>query len=423
MNKSFRAPFYPGWYQVGASVIGTGLSFVIIAVLCFSIFVKPLQDEFGWQRGEIAFALSITTFVQVIINPFLGILLDKWGVRRILIPSLIMMPLVVASGYFLTDSLWSLYLLYLLIPILGAGTGGMIWSRLLVVWFDRRRGMALGIGLSGIGLGAGLMSALLQMVIDNYSWREAYLVFAGLVFLISLPCSMIFVRNSPDESGQLPDVDEMSPQGLVRGTLGELSLAQVYRTHQYRFLMVSFLIFGVTLGGVMAHLFPMMLDQGLTTTQAGIAGSAMGLAIVLGRVGCGYMLDKLYAPYVAALFLGSPIISIALFALGITAQTAVPAAFLFGLGIGAEFDVLAFMVSRYFGVINFGKLYGHIFATFQLGHCIGPIAMGVAFDRSGYYSEVLWVFVVLLVIGAIFMANLGEYRELSTSSNTTLTED
>jgi MFS family permease len=190
----------------------------------------------------------------------------------------------------------------------------------------------------------------------------------------------------------------------------------VFRTRQYRMLMASFLIFGVTLGGVMAHLFPMMLDQGLTTGEAATAGSAMGLAIIFGRISCGYLLDKLYAPYVAALFLGLPMISIVLFAVGVNAQTAVLAAFLFGLGVGGEFDVVAFMVSRYFGLKDFGKLYGHVYAIFQFGHCIGPIAMGVAFDRSGHYSEMLWAFLVLILIGAILQANLGEYRESSDSA-------
>jgi MFS family permease len=416
MSHSSRALFYPGWYQVGASVVGTGLSFVIIAVLCFSIFVTPLQAEFGWQRGEIAIALSITTLIQVIVNPILGVFLDKWGIRRVLLPSLIMMPLAVASAYFLTDSLWHLYLIYLLIPVFGAGTGAMIWSRLLVNWFDRRRGMALGIGLSGIGLGAALMSTLLQSVIDNYGWREAYLVFASVVFLVSLPSALILVRNTPADTGLSPDEDEMSTQGLVEGGyLGDLSVAQVVRTRQYRLLMAAFVLFGVTLGGVIAHLFPMMLDQGLTTSQAATAGSAMGLAIIFGRIGCGYLLDKLYAPYVAALFLGLPMISIVLFAVGVNDKTAILAAILFGLGVGGEFDVVAFMVSRYFGLRNFGKLYGHVYAIFQFGHCIGPIAMGIAFDRSGHYSGMLWAFLVLLAIGAILMANLGEYRESGVS--------
>jgi MFS family permease len=407
-----NTPFYPGWYQVGASVVGTGLSFVIIAILCFSIFVKPLQEEFGWTRGEISIALSITTLIQVVINPILGVYLDKWGVRRVLLPSLLLMPLVVGSAYYMNGSLWHFYLIYLLIPILGFGTGAMIWSRLLVSWFDRRRGMALGIGLSGIGLGAALMSTLLQSVIDSYGWREAYLVFAGCVFLIALPSAVFMVRNSPADAGLSPDTNEFSSPGVLEvGFLGDLTLSQVFRTRQYRLLMAAFMIFGMTVGGVLAHLFPIMLDQGLTTGQAAAGGSAMGMAIILGRIGCGYLMDKLYAPYVAAVFLSFPIASILLFAGGVNPQTAVLAAFLLGLGLGGEFDVVAFMVSRYFGLKDFGKLYGHVYAIFQLGHCIGPVAMGIAYDRTGQYTEMLWALLFLIVIGVICIACLGEYRK------------
>ncbi len=412
MNNSPRNSIYPGWYQVGATSVGTGLSFIVIAIVCFSIFVKPLQDEFGWARSQIALALTITTFVQALINPFLGALLDRWGVRRVLLPSIVLMGLTIASAYFLTDSLWHFYLIYLLITFLGAGTGAIVYSRLLVNWFDRRRGLALGIGLSGIGLGAALIGPLLQKLIDIYSWREAYLAFAALVLLVSLPVAVLMTKDTPADAGLSPDEADpsVSKSGDSRQPIN-LSMAQAVRIRQYPLMLAAYLCFGIGIGGIVAHLFPMMLDQGISSNLAATAAAVMGLSMIVGRIGCGVLMDRFYAPVVAAFFMGLPAISILLFATGITSFNVLVAALFIGLGVGAEFNSIAFLISRYVGLKNFGKIYGHIYAIFQFGHGIGPISMGIAFDRTGEYTAMLWVALVLVVIGAILTAMLGEYRD------------
>ncbi len=411
MNHTSAIRIYPGWYQVAATVSGSGLGFLTIAIICFSIFVKPLQEEFGWQRGEIAIALSIATFVQALINPFLGALLDKLGVRRLLLPSIVLLAAVVASAYYLTDSLWHLYLIYFLIPLLGAGTGTMVYSRLLVNWFDRRRGMALGIGLSGIGLGAALVSPLLLWVVEQHGWRDAYLVFAGLVLFISFPIALLVVRETPAEAGiETADGDPRIAADRTPQSSAHLPLEQVFRSRPYLFLMAAYVLFGVAIGGIVAHLFPIMLDQGISAIQAGSAALLMGISIIIGRISCGVLMDKFNPPIIAALFVGLPAIGVILFAMGVSTATVNIAAVSIGLGVGAEFNSIAFLVSRFFGLKNFGKIYGHIYAIFQFGHGIGPIAMGIAFDRMGHYTNMLWVSLLLIAVAVVLTALLSSCR-------------
>lgn len=410
---------YPGWLQVAATVAGTALNFVVIGAICFSIFVRPLQEEFGWQRGEIAIALTLTTFVQAIINPFFGVLLDRWGVRRLLLPSIVLLAALVASASLMTASLLHLYLIYLLIPVLGVGTGTIAYSRLLVSWFDRRRGLAIGIGLSGTGLGAMLVSPLLQLVVAEYGWREAYLVYAGLVLVISLPIALLLVRDSPAAVGIPPEERDVQPEGAAHGLADPgLSLKQAVATRQYRFMMIAYGLLGLGIGGVIAHLYPMMLDQGLSSGMAASAAGAMGAAMIVGRVSCGFLMDRFHAPYVAAAFLACPILGVALFAVGVDPTTAVIATITIGLGVGAEFDSIAYLVSRYFGIRNFGKVYGQIYGIFQVGHGIGPIALGVSHDRTGSYSDMLWVLMVLIAGAVVLTATLGQYRAVRPEEQT-----
>ena len=120
----FRFPekvFY-GWWNVATGFVGMGLSYAMFTVFAFGTFVKPLQEEFGWSRGELSFAFTMTNIAVVIASPCLGLLIDRFGVRRVLIPSVILMSITVASMSMLTANIWHYYALYFLIPFLGAGT-------------------------------------------------------------------------------------------------------------------------------------------------------------------------------------------------------------------------------------------------------------------------------------------------------------
>ena len=169
--------FY-GWWNVATGFVGMGLSYAMFTIFAFGVFVKPLEEEFGWTRGELSLAITMTNFAVVIASPCLGFIIDRFGVRRVLIPSVIMMGLTVASMALLSADLWHFYALYFLIPFLGAGTLPQSYSRVLIAWFSRRRGIALGISLAGFGVGAMLVPIVAQLMIENYGWRMAYVGFA-----------------------------------------------------------------------------------------------------------------------------------------------------------------------------------------------------------------------------------------------------
>ena len=151
MSNSRPVIFY-GWYNILTTFFGMALSYAMFTVFAFGTFVKPLENEFGWQRGELSFALTMTNIAVVIASPLLGFIIDRIGVRRVLIPSIILMGLAVSSMSLLSGNIWHFYAMYLLIPILGAGTLPQSYSRTIIAWFIRRRGLALGIALIGLPL-------------------------------------------------------------------------------------------------------------------------------------------------------------------------------------------------------------------------------------------------------------------------------
>jgi sugar phosphate permease len=210
-----RPKIFYGWWNVLTAFVGMGLSYPMFTVFVFGTFVRPLEAEFGFQRGELSLALTMTNIAVVLASPSLGFIVDRLGVRRVLIPSTILMALTVASMSLLTGNIWHYYLMYLLVPILGAGTLPQSYSRVIIAWFSRRRGIALGVSLSGFGVGATMVPAFAQFMIENYGWRIAYLGFAAAILFIALPLVVAVMRESPREMGLEPDGVASSPPAPV----------------------------------------------------------------------------------------------------------------------------------------------------------------------------------------------------------------
>ena len=395
-----------------------GLSYAMFTIFAFGVFVKPLEDEFGWTRGELSFAITMTNFAVVIASPCLGLIIDKFGVRQILIPSVTLMGLSVASMTLLTANLWHFYALYFLIPLLGAGTLPQSYSRVLIAWFSRYRGIALGISLAGFGVGAMLVPVLTQVMIENHGWRMAYVAFAIAIFALALPMAVFILKESPEEMGLKPDgepqqhIDDHPP--LLTG----LSCRQAAKTHSFWLILVSFLLVGIGITSILAHLVPMLTDRGVAPASAALCMSSLALGLITGRVLAGFLMDYFFAPYVAACFLLGLLAGIIILATGTTGGLVFVAAICVGMATGSEISEIAYICSRYFGVRAFGLIYGLMFAAFQLGSMVGAPLMGLYYDRVGNYIGALWIVAGIVVVGTILIVLLGPYPETFRTTQT-----
>ncbi len=427
--RSVPAGIFYGWWNVATGFVGMGFSYAMFTIFAFGVFVKPLADEFGWTRGELSFAITMTNFAVVLASPGLGFIIDKFGVRRILIPSVIMMGLTVASMALLSASLWHFYALYFLIPFLGAGTLPQSYSRTLIAWFERRRGIALGISLSGFGVGAMLVPVVAQLMIDSYGWRMAYAGFGAAVLLLSLPMVVFVLRENPAEMGLKPDggpaqtsesgaavlPGSSAPGGAGKNGMAPqavgLSCREAARTRSFWLILISFMLVGIGITSIIAHLVPLLTDRGVAPTDAALYMSSLALGLIAGRLLAGFLMDYFFAPYVAACFLLGLIAGIVILASGTAGILVLVAALLVGMATGSEISEIAYICSRYFGPRAFGLIYGFMFSAFQLGSMAGSPLLGLYHDRAGDYVGALWIVAALVAIGAVLIALLGPYPD------------
>lgn len=406
--------FYYGWRIVIASIIGLTFGASATVFFTFGVFVSPLEVEFGWSRVDISLAFTIATCATVAISPLIGILVDKFGVCKTLLPSIVLLALAIGSVALITGSIWYFYFIYLVIPIAGSATLPVSYSRLLVTWFDKKRGLALGIGLSGVGLGAAILPPFIQTIISSIGWREAYLGLAAVILFISLPVVAIILREKPEDLGLLPD--GMLPrsgvvQQLKRKVFG-YEFSEIFGLKAFWLMALAFLLMGIMITGIIVHLVPLLISNEMGPQDAAYMASVLGVTLIVGRAGAGFLMDRFFAPYVAIAFLLGPVVGLSLFALSVEGVWIIVSTSLIGLAIGAEFDVIAYLTSRYFGIKSFGRVYGVFYAIFTVGSGIGPLLMAFGYESFNHYTEVLWGFVGITLIACYLIKLLGPYPNL-----------
>jgi MFS family permease len=346
-----------------------------------------------------SFALTITNITVVFGSPLMGYLVDRYGVKRLLIPSIGLMGIAVWSMSLLPNSLAWFYAGYLAITLFGLGTLPLSYSRVVMAWFDRRRGLALGIALAGFGVGGALVPEISKTMIEGYGWRSAYQLFAALILLVSLPLAVFVLREAP----QVREAKAQAPEWGMRNR-------EAARTRNYWLVLVSFLLVGVGITSVLSHLVPMLLDRGMSLTSAARCMSTLAVALIFGRIFAGFLMDHFFAPWVTAAFIVFGLAGgVTLLALGATGGWAFLAAALVGLATGSEISEIAYIVGRYFGQLSFGQIYGIMFGAFQLGSAVSAPMMGYYFDSVGNYTGALWFVAILALIGALLVAIMSPY--------------
>jgi len=371
----------------------------------FGVFIDPLAEALQKGRGAISLALTLGIAGNLIAGPVIGILSDKYGARRMILFGVVSLTAIVAS-FSLIQSVVHLYIASVLMVLLAAGTGPITYTRIISAWFNKRRGMALGLSLIGIGLGGAVLPVVSQTLIGEYGWRMAYRYLAVIVFLFTFFPLYFLIRNNPGPVESESSVETDSPDSLDEG----FSVSEAMKTREFWLLAIGFLIVAAGNSGGLVHLPPLLTDAGLTPERAALYTGIMGVGVTIGRAVGGYLLDLFHAPYVAICFLIGPFIAYTFFMSGLSPQWAFVPVLLFGIGMGAEFDVIPFLISRYFGLKNFGVIYGIQISTFSIGTGLGPAIMGFAYDKYGSYGPAIRIAMVLLIVGSLLVSRLKGYR-------------
>lgn len=416
MNGKDNRVFY-GWWVVAASAVGLFWS-VPITVYSFTVFLKPVMQDFRVGRAAVSLAFTLALMVGALSTPLAGWLIGRYGARKVILPAMAMFGTILLSNKTIATTLWRFWFFYAALGILVHGIGPLPYGNVVAHWFDRRRGLALGLMMVGIGAGAIIMPSFAHALIARYGWHRAYAILGSLVLVTPLPLVAAFLKEKPQDLGLLPDgatpaVGAMpSPAGLLG-----LSRREAWRTRTFWLLVCAFALVSVSVQGCLVHMTAMFTDRGIAVQTAALGASIVGAAVLIGRVGAGYLLDLFSGPHVAALFFGGAAVGIGLLLTGRAPSVAFLGAFLVGLGLGAEVDMIAYLVSRYFGLRSFAEIYSLVFGAFGLAGAFGPLLMGAAFDLTGSYRAPLIAFFAATLAAVVLMTRLGPYRYRARQRN------
>jgi len=407
---SNRPRIFYGWVIVFTAGIGLLLGYAPVFVYSFSVFIKSLAQDFHTSRTSISFAFTLANVMQSVGAPLIGRLVDRFGAHKVIVPSTVIFGLVIISFKYFSTSLWQLYAFFIVIGLIGTGTAPVPYGIVVSRWFDRRRGLALGLMMMGLSSGAILMPPIAQRLIVLFGWRTAYAIVGFAALAISVPVVGTFLKDSPEKMGLQPDGEpDLNAGSQQQKNEQGVTWSAARRQPTFWLLASAFFLLGASVHACVIHLVPMLTDHGISLQRAAFASSLLGVALLIGRVFTGYFLDRFFGPYVAMLLFSGVAVGISLLWSGAGGSFPLLAAFLVGLGMGAEADIIAYLTSRYFGLRSFGVIYGFLFATFTLAGALGPVLMGVGFDHLGSYRAPLLFFLAATLVATAFLTRLGPY--------------
>ena len=319
---------------VFACTIGFGFSLSGIPFYTLGVFVDPLHDAFGWSVAAIQGGLTVSFLTTMLVLPLVAWLTDRFGPRRVALTSLVAMSFAFMSLSRLDGRLWLYYAHWSAIALFGTGSLAVTWTGPITRAFSSARGLALGLSLLGTGVMGFLGPPVARTLVDAVGWRAAFVWLGAAPIVFAVPPTWWFFH---DRIAASPRAHR--PRGRP-AALNDPRLA---------ILALAIALVAMAVAGVIPNLIKALTSGGLSRREAVTAASAVGVFVVVGRAGCGALIDRFWAPAVAAGFLvASALACLALAWLHVNALGAILGAALVGLSAGAEFDLLPFMVSRYF---------------------------------------------------------------------------
>ncbi|PHS27332.1 MAG: MFS transporter [Robiginitomaculum sp.] len=393
---------------VFASTIGTAIGITSTIVAILGLVLVPIADEFNLPRSSISLVFFILAICSALIYPVIGHLADKYGPRIVIIVGHL---LFVASLFAvsLARNIGEFYTAFVFIGLSGSVLGPILFTKIIAGWFDRYRGFFLGI-ISGVGYGIGstLMPIFAVFVLSGHTWRTTYQAIAILVLVIGFPAIFLLLRNPPDP---LPEKTYMRLKGVAE--IPGLTLGGALKTRAFWMVMLAIAISSGCMLAVFTHTVPILMDRGLPVIEATSVLSIFALFTVFGQIGTGFLLDHFRRPNLIAPFFFIPVIGLPLLMSASSTPLLLLSGALMGLGMGTEFGLLPFCLSRYFGLKAYGKISGLVYGIIALTNGFFPVLMDVGFDLRGSYVSAINIVVGVMVIGTLLIALLPDFKTVS----------
>jgi MFS family permease len=393
-----------------------GYRIVVVLFLClfimggcglyaFSLFVRPLQDVFGWGRGEIMTAHTIFFLVMGVSAPLIGRLVIRYGARKVMAIG----ASIGCLGFFsltMLQNIWHFYASYIIIAF-GFSASGMVPATTIVSnWFKKRRGAAIGVVAGGIPTGGIFLSRVIGgYAIPDLGWETTYLVLA-LITLVIVPMVLIVIKTRPAEIGLYPDgvpatETDLTVEVNAAPTSAGISLKQASTTATFRLMVISLIIFGFVSNGVFQNQVPHLQDIGFSLATTSAVLSVWGIGSLCGHLFFGWLCDQIQAKYVLCISFGVKLVSIIML-INVT-PTSSPYilwtyAALMGASMGAGVTTIPMLTINNFGLAYYSVIYGAISLTNSIGMATGALFPGYMYDITHSYHLAFIILLVLIIV-------------------------
>ncbi len=396
---SARAEWSSYWYL--PVVAALGYSAAGLHVYGIGPLMESLHREFGWTRAQTLSGSAIVSLVVALASVPMGMAIDRLGPRLIALTGV---PLICAAVALLgtaTGTMGNWLSLWALVALASIPVQATVWTAAVVSRFDAARGLALAVTLCGSSVGAFVFPLLSTWLVQTYDWRHAFMGLGGLWTLLLLPLLFLSFRGAQD-SRRAAKESRQSAAALLPG----LTLAEAARNPAFYRLLLATGFFTFSIFGSVVNFVPILRGSGAAPMTAASAASLIGIFSLIGRLSTGVVLDRFPAHIVGAVCFLLPIPGCALL-LAADPGTAgfFAAAAMFGLTLGAEVDVIAYLATRHFGLRSFGAIQGALLCATALGAASGPLAAGATFDRFGSYSGFITTTIVLMLLSALIIGS------------------
>lgn len=411
--KSYTGSFFYGWLIVGVALVS--MAFWLGIRSSFSVFYVALLEDFPWSRGETAGIQSTVFLTYTIMAPVVGGLIDRFGPRRVIAPGIVLLAVgLIISAY--ASTLLEFYLFYGI--VMGAGITCIAivsYTAILAHWFEKRRGVASGIAVSGMGFGTFLLVPLSQHLISLWGWRLAFVVLGALVLIVLFPLNVFFLRHKPQDLGLLPDglVARESPQGSGSNRMGsgwletDWTLGKALQKGRFWALLTFAFLLVMPIYIVLVHHVSFLVDNGIDKMKAAFAFAVIGIISSGFRIFWGWLSDHIGREWTSTMgamcVAGAAWTLLLLEKLGEGGGFVYPFIVLFGAGWGVTAPMFMAVAADLFRGRGFGLIYGILEGVIGVGGALGAWVAGFIFDETGTYR---WAFLLVMfssVLSCLFI--------------------
>jgi len=408
---------YSGWGVLAAAFTGVMVSFAPIVPYTFSLFLDPLHAAFGWKREAMGGAFALAAITVAFVSPLIGILLDRFPPRRIILPGIVVFAAGLAALSRLTPHIVQFYATFFVIGLVANATAQFAYTRTILTWFTTHRGIALALLLTGSGIGSILIPPLTEWMIQHHGWRSGFLLLGGIATL-GFPLTALLVRNRPEAA--IVHSEHHAGAGMT--------VAAALRTAAFWILAFITIFSAFSENGLVTNLASILTQHGVLAATAALALSVRGGAGIVGRLGIGLAIDRFSPERIQSLVLALAAAGTLILAFAGSAWAALLGAAVLGVGLGSEADVGPYLLARYFGRRHFSVLYGLTWTAYAIGGATGPLWIGHLYDRAGAYLPRFIVYLAAVAFAAVILSfflnsnqeSVLSEREITASAGVTL---